>query len=396
MIQLLNKQRRFITSDNRLVVFMAGIASGKTFIGAIWATLRALRGRKVLVLEPTFAMCRDVFLPTLVEVFEIMGFKSGVDYTVNLSTTTVKLRNGEILIRSAEAAERLRGLNMNDLLIDEFASLKTDNPYKIAIGRLRLSDDAQIRLVGTPTPVKWIRNLLDTEGCELIRQSTIDNFFLPQSYVDDLKLNYGEGSQFYRQEVLGELVEFGMGVLKSDWFKLLPSDIRTTGQVRSWDLAFTVKKKSDYSATCRMSKVGDRYIIHHTKQYKLEWPDLRKVMITQAKKDGPQVKIYVESFAGQIALVNDLQREPQLNGYTVIAIAPKGDKLNKVIPFAGVAEAGLVDIVTHAGQDDLFDQMNGFDGSGVDHDDLIDSLALAYHAIGKNTVIRPAKITGLY
>ena len=104
---LLPKQKQFLQSVSRLVVFMAGLGAGKSLIGAVWAILRAMKGRRVLVLEPTYAMCRDVMLPTLLEALAVMGFKEGTHYKVNSSTFTIKLGKGRILLRSAEACERL-------------------------------------------------------------------------------------------------------------------------------------------------------------------------------------------------------------------------------------------------------------------------------------------------
>ena len=110
-IKVSHKQRQFLSSVKRYVVYRGGIGSGKTRILCYRAILNALSGRKELVVANTFTQLRDVVLATFIEVLPLFDIKEFTDYIVNKSDMDIIIRGTYIHLRSAEQDEKLRGIN---------------------------------------------------------------------------------------------------------------------------------------------------------------------------------------------------------------------------------------------------------------------------------------------
>ena len=203
-LKLLQKQREFLACDSRLAVYQGGLEAGKNFILCVWAVIRLIKDRHVILIEPTYQMCRDVLVPTLDSVLGIFGIIDSVKR--NKSELTYTFGGGKIYLRTAENPDRMRGINAHDLGMDEASYVATSDIYLIGVGRLRLSADAQARIVGTPKGMDWVQELIEKSGdrCAAFRQSTIDNYFLPQSYISSLLEEY-EGD-YLRQELYAEII----------------------------------------------------------------------------------------------------------------------------------------------------------------------------------------------
>lgn len=134
------------------------------------------------------------------------------------------LTGAEVLFRSADDPERLRGPNLSGALLDE-ASLMVKEAYDIAIACLREGGE-QGWLSATFTPKgmgHWTyeyfgRNRPDTA---LFRARTADNPFNPPEFAATLERQYGSGSAFGRQELGGEFVDDddAWQVIPSSWVR---------------------------------------------------------------------------------------------------------------------------------------------------------------------------------
>lgn len=185
-----------------MACYTGSIGSGKTFILSIWALLRASQGRRVLLLEPTYPAVRDVLFPTLREVAEILGIKPEFKLS---PMTNVYYGKGEILCRSGDRPDGLRGINADDFGADEL-SYQKEATYLVALGRVRRSANAQIRLVGSPKGMDWVYKMVRKTNCPNFKQTIYENFFLPKEYIEDLEKQYT--GDFAKQELLGEVVDF--------------------------------------------------------------------------------------------------------------------------------------------------------------------------------------------
>ena len=194
-------QREFWDSDARFRAFTGGVGSGKTRLGCL-SVFAQPPGSLGVVAAPTYPMLRDATLRTFLELARdgkvLAEFRS--------SDMLARLVNGsEIMFRSADDPDRLRGPNIGWFWLDEAAMMGVD-VWNIMLGRLR---EAPGRAWLTTTPRgdnwiydRWVRKALP--GYAMIRSSSRDNPFLPPDFIANLESAYT--SRFARQEIEGEFL----------------------------------------------------------------------------------------------------------------------------------------------------------------------------------------------
>lgn len=214
-LDLHQKQMDFVLAPHHYLGFNGGIGSGKTVAGCIRALMAAggQIGNKIIktpnlgvITAPTYPMLRDATLRTF---FEIAG-NAVAEY--NKSESVVKLINGsEIIFRSADNYERLRGPNATWWFGDE-AALYHSNVWKIMVGRLRQFGEHGYAWIATSPKgrnwvwIRFVRDSLANPNYALIRAATKDNIHLSLDFINAL---YGEyEGDFALQELEGEFVAF--------------------------------------------------------------------------------------------------------------------------------------------------------------------------------------------
>lgn len=379
-ISLLGKQLEVLRSKATLTIYLGGVGSGKTFVSAVWAVTKALRGRTVLILEPTFSMCRDVYLKTLEEVLARMGLSPLVHFTVNLSTLTVTFVGGGcIMIRSGDAVERVRGINAHDVGVDEMGSLRDEEPYKILIGRMRKSKDGQVLLTGTPTGYAWVKQLCESPGAHVVRMTSLENHFLPVSYLNNMAQAYGIGTAWYRQEVLGEFVDIGQGVIPADRIAILEHQLPHRKYVcRAWDTASSSGTQGDYTATAlvSMDETG-RAHIHGYDRKRGPYAQVRPWIVQTIRGDGKDVEQIFEATQGGLVIMQDIAAMRDFHGFRFASVTPTRDKVTRALAFASKVSLGQVSVTRGPGFGDWMDELKNF--PKTPHDDYTDALV---HAVG--------------
>jgi PBSX family phage terminase large subunit len=199
-LKLYPTQDDFVWCPDRFTAFIAGIGSGKSHAGAVKA-LKAIYdlGGLGLVIAPTYSMLRDATLRTF------LGIAGDLVEQVKHAEMLVVMKGGaEVLFRSADNPDRLRGPNISWLWIDE-AALCPPQTWEIAIGRLREGGKAgPAWITGTPKGRNWVYDLLPR--VTVFRVATRDNPYLDREFVRSLEDSYS--GQFARQELYGEFVSF--------------------------------------------------------------------------------------------------------------------------------------------------------------------------------------------
>jgi len=116
-----------------------------------------------------------------------------------------RLKNGaEILFRSADEPDRLRGPNANWAWIDE-AGLCPAGTWDIVIGRLRADGQAgPCFITTTPKGRNWLYQ--KKEQMTVFHSATTDNPYLAKEFVQSLLDSYS--GEFLAQEVYGEFARF--------------------------------------------------------------------------------------------------------------------------------------------------------------------------------------------
>jgi phage terminase large subunit-like protein len=228
------KQHDFVFSASRFAFYVGGIGSGKTFGGSLRAILRTQEypGSLGLVGAPTYPMLRDAS--------QRMFFSLCPDVLIERHVATENrtvMRNGsEILWRSLDDPDRVRGLNLAWFWLDE-APLCGYYSWKVLKGRLRqegfaagVEDGTAGWATGTPRGRDGFARDFELEprdGHALYRASTRENARnLPAEFIADL----GYSGAYALQELEGLFVAFDGLVYR---FEADSVD----GHVRAWPRA---------------------------------------------------------------------------------------------------------------------------------------------------------------
>lgn len=211
-IELNEKQYEFVYDDaSKYVAYLGGIGAGKSYAGAVKAMRKAVEqpGSLGLIGAPTYPMLRDA---TMRSVWQVFPERLIADF--NKTDGVLRLINGsEILFRSTDDPDRLRGPNLAWFWLDE-GPLCGYYAWNVLKGRLRQSGyDVQGWLTGTPHGEdrfyeafeNWENTGQPLEGHALYRASTRENLHnLPPTFIEDL----GYTGNFALQEIEGLFVSY--------------------------------------------------------------------------------------------------------------------------------------------------------------------------------------------
>ncbi len=356
-------------------LFVGGAGSGKTR-AAVLEILRMPAGSTGMVVAPTYRMLTDSTLATFLELTRA----GGVLRSFNKTDMNAQLVNGtNILFRSADEPDRLRGVNLGWFVLDEGALCDLE-VWLILLARLR-EPPGRAWVCTTPRGFDWLwETFVKNASADyaVIQSSTRDNIFLPSNFVERLQSQYTH--QWQQQEIEGEFCELEGSLFKRGWFQIIehaPEGLRWS---RYWDLAASVKTQADFSASACVAlshESGDIYIRDLIKM-KEEWPIVRKQIISTALAE-PGVQVGVESALHGLAAFQELQRVPELANTTLRSIRVDKDKISRALPVASRAEAGKVKLIRGNWIADFLDEATSFPHGA--HDDQVDAVSGAVQMI---------------
>jgi predicted phage terminase large subunit-like protein len=378
-IKLSEKQTEFVLSQAFITIYRGGIRSGKTYVLCYKALEFSWSGRRFCIVSFSYPMLRDVCIHTMIEILT----ENKLKYKYNKSEKTITPAGGvEILFRSGDEPDSLRGLSLDGFGIDEAREFKTREIFDVMIGRLSNGLNPQGYVTTSPKGRNWSYDLEENEDTVSIVQKTSENPFLPAGYIERLKSNYT--FQFAAQELDADIVEFGAGIIKPDTLKIC-EPIAVSRPVRFWDLAVSIKKSADDHAGAKCGYVGDNFVVEDMIYGKMEYPDLRRRITQQAIADGTGTIIAIEEAGQQRGFIDDIVRDPALSMHTIRAVRPSGDKLNRALPWISRAEMGSVYLCRGAWNRPFVDQCAAFTANDSHaHDDMIDAVSGAYQVLNTN------------
>lgn len=185
------------------------VGSGKSHALVYEALLlsRLNAGQLGLIAAPTYRMLED---STQRAFFEVLAAE-GIDYVFRKQDNRVRFTsNGsEIIFRTLENPERLRGPNLAWFAVDELTYAR-EEAWTRLLGRLRHPQARRLCGCGvwTPKGYDWVhRRFVEQSSPDyhLVRATPRENIHLPGDFYDRLKTSYGE--LFYRQEAQGEYLD---------------------------------------------------------------------------------------------------------------------------------------------------------------------------------------------
>ena len=237
-------QDEFLRGDKRYLGFVSGVGAGKTYAGIIRTFLnmeRWNRGEMGAIVAPTRQMVVNVIIPEMRE----LGLLDKWSYNSSYSDEPgLHSPNGaRALILSADnkkTIERLRGLNLSWGWIDERTAVP-NRAAEILSQRLRTGNYRNLYETTTPSgkdetyefyvggvdAVKRSFGEASIFECDdrlaIVGVPTRANPNTPEDYKDAMEKDMPE--QIRAQEVRGEFVEIGSGVLTRDMLSAVNSDV---------------------------------------------------------------------------------------------------------------------------------------------------------------------------
>lgn len=224
-IKLSEWQKKFILDgfDDPLRIACTGVSAGKSRALAWWLILQMLKkpACRCIGLAQTHKALKRVLIREMQVVCNILH----TGYSYNKSEQEFSLPNDSILFGySGENSEAMLGLSEIDILaIDESAYLN-EEAYQYASDRMRGGRyDPMTRLISSPQSMSaenWFSSLCKNHPDSVIHATALDNPFTSEKFKQGLKDRYVEGSNIYRQQVLGEIFDFDIAsqiVMRSDF-----------------------------------------------------------------------------------------------------------------------------------------------------------------------------------
>jgi predicted phage terminase large subunit-like protein len=368
-VSLWSVQHEYIHSKAHFRGFVGGRGAGKSFVGSYDLIRRSKPGRLYLVCAPTYKVLKDASFRSFADHARNLRFLK----KVNQADLRVTLGNGaEVLFRSAENPDSLRGPNISGCWMDE-ASYCAEDAYHVVIACLREAGEMGW-LGATFTPKgkgHWTYKILGkniearrknaeaiergekpTEvidsNVELFTARTKDNPFLPPEFEQQLRNQYT--SSMASQELEGSFLDVGGRMFSRAWFtrmvKVPPAQARW---VRYWDKAATEDGGCHTCGVLLGADYNGQFFVADIVRGQWSTHQREEIIKQQATLDAinfhHRVMIHVEQEPGSGGIDSLRATVKNLAGFPVFGDRPSRDKRVRAEPFAAQAEAGNVILV---------------------------------------------------
>lgn len=306
-IGLFPRQRRFVQDPTKWLLATGGLGSGKSTVAMAKVVSRIGRPGLGMVVAPTYRMLQDATLRTLFGLLD----QAGIPYTYAKSDhlITIPPSGHEIIARSAEEPDNLRGPDLDYVAVDELAYIR-EAAFRVLMGRVRRPNT---QLWGATTPkgknFVWAFFVRDAAANrELYRFRTDENPTLDPEFIADL----GFTGSYAAQELEGEFVAFD-GLVYTAFNRERHLRVMTEEQLHGWSCTLGVDvgaRNPTAIITRRQSGAGAVHLEHEVYVRNLSATDIVAAVVEEfdrcvAAGHRPD-RVYVDpSAAGTIA---DLER----------------------------------------------------------------------------------------
>lgn len=219
-------QQNFVLNGfaDPLRIACTGVSAGKSRALAWWIIMQMCKtnGLRGICIAQTHKALKRVLIRELQIVCNIMH----IAYTYNKSEQEFTLENGSTCFGySGENVEAMLGLSEIDLLACDEAAYLPEEAYQYASDRMRggILAEPVTRLISSPQSMQaenWFSAICKAHPESVIRATAFDNPFTSDKFKQGLKERYVEGSNVYRQQVLGEIFDCDVAsqiVMRSDF-----------------------------------------------------------------------------------------------------------------------------------------------------------------------------------
>lgn len=177
------------------------------------------------------------------------------------------------------------------------------------------------------------------------------------------------GEVNFAAQYMQKPIAHSSGMVKENWFGVYSNAPQFSKTYLSFDTAIKSKSSADYSVGMVIGEFENNFYIIDIWRDKVEYPELRKVVLQMSEIHKPDTVLVEDKASGQ-SLLQDLRRETKL---PLIALNPKGDKITRFASVTPMLEAGKVNLPSWASWlRDFKDEVLSFPDSV--NDDQVDAL----------------------
>jgi predicted phage terminase large subunit-like protein len=357
----------------------------------------AEKGLPTAWFAPTYRMMLDTFR-------EVADTLRPVASKINASDHRIELVTGGVIdMWSLDVPDVARGRKYKRVIINEAALVPDLTRVFQKVIRPTLADyQGDAWFLSTPVGHNDFFDLYNrqftNENWRGWTYPTSANPYIPASEIEEMRRDMPDTA--FRQEILAEFVAVEGALFQRNQFNIVDSAPADLKWLRTYDLALTTNEASDRTASlcgargvdaCPCHGIVDPLYIRDGFAMKAEYPEVKAAMIGQALVDGRGVRILVETVAFQLAAFQELQRVPELVGYSIVGEKPKGGKIERLRPAQDRAVQGQIHLVRGAWINDFLDEITSITVEmEQEHDDYGDALS----ALVKN-VPEPVRVQRL-
>jgi phage terminase large subunit-like protein len=389
-VSLHDAQMEIFKSEARFKVISAGRRFGKSRLAAWVLLIKALQSKSkdVFYVGPTFQQSKDIMWGMLKELGRDV-IKAAHENTAVLTL----INDRKIYLKGSDRPDTLRGVGLEYVVLDEYASMKPEVWEMIL--RPTLADvKGGAMFIGTPAGKNHFYKLfMEAQGedsdWEAFQYNSTDNPLLDPKEIHAAKSSMS--TQAFRQEFEATFESFSGGIFKEEWIKYVDDEAdfkeNTIGHyVVSVDPAgFEAASKDrglkssklDETAISVVKIVGDEWLVKDI--YHGRWGIKETAnRILNAAMDCEASSVGIEAGALKNAIMPYLEDEMRTKGRWVnITDVTHGGKrkIDRITwSLQGRLEHGKIKFRKAEWNEHFISQMMDFP-SPLSHDDLLDSLA---------------------
>ena len=388
-VSLHDAQMEIFKSEARFKVISAGRRFGKSRLAAWVLLIKALQSKSkdVFYVGPTFQQSKDIMWGMLKELGRDV-IKAAHENTAVLTL----INDRKIYLKGSDRPDTLRGVGLEYVVLDEYASMKPEVWEMIL--RPTLADvKGGAMFIGTPAGKNHFYKLFleaqENDDWEAFQYNSTDNPLLDPKEIQAAKSSMS--TQAFRQEFEATFESFSGGIFKEEWIKYVDDEAdfkeNTIGHyVVSVDPAgFEAASKDrglkssklDETAISVVKIVGDEWLVKDI--YHGRWGIKETAnRILNAAMDCEASSVGIEAGALKNAIMPYLEDEMRSKGRWVnITDVTHGGKrkIDRITwSLQGRLEHGKIKFRKAEWNEHFISQMMDFP-SPLSHDDLLDSLA---------------------
>ena len=196
--------------NDDLAIACCGVGSGKSAALAMWIVLQCCKkpGIRCIMVAQDYGALQKA----LIREIQVFCEWAHIEYQMQHNKEIHFPNGSHVFGYSAENPASVLGLSEIALLAIDEAAYIPEEMYNYCRDRMRGSKyPSMVRLISSPNSLSkvqnWFSNLVKKHPDKVVYASSLDNKFTGDEYKQELKERYIEGSNLYKQQVLGQIVD---------------------------------------------------------------------------------------------------------------------------------------------------------------------------------------------